>query len=192
VSLGAGGVGWFAHAAGSAPGSSVSISPCRLFDTRPAPRTVGTRATALGPNDTMTVQVTGSNGNCVIPATATAIVINITAVGATSSGFITLYPADVALPLTSNLNTIAGHPPTPNLVSVALSNGGAIKVFNSVGLVNVIGDISGYYEQAAATGQARIASANPGHVVSAVDLRPGTFADVGINISETIGPTGYP
>ena len=49
VSLGAGGVGWLAHAANTPPSTFVGIAPCRLFDTRPAPDNVGDRNTPLAP-----------------------------------------------------------------------------------------------------------------------------------------------
>src|SRR5450432_4523909 len=72
VSLGAGGVGLIAHAAGSMPSSFVSITPCRLFDTRPA-TAVGDRVTPLKAGEDFVRQVSGTNGNCTIPTTATAI-----------------------------------------------------------------------------------------------------------------------
>ena len=46
----------------------VPITPCRLFDTRPAPQNVGPRATPIGQGETFTLQVRGANGNCNIPA----------------------------------------------------------------------------------------------------------------------------
>ena len=69
VSLGAGGIGLIAHAANSAPSSFVAITPCRLFDTRPAPATVGDRNTPLNAGEDFERQVTGNNGDCTIPAT---------------------------------------------------------------------------------------------------------------------------
>src|SRR6476469_2359644 len=80
VSLGVGGV-----AATSALVSTgerdafVPISPCRLFDLRPAPDTVGSRATPLSPGETYTQPVRGANGLCNIPADATAVAMNVTA-----------------------------------------------------------------------------------------------------------------
>ena len=47
----------------------VPIVPCRLFDTR-AEAPVGARVAPLGPNETMTQAVRGTNGNCSIPADA--------------------------------------------------------------------------------------------------------------------------
>ena len=153
------------------PSSFVPITPCRLIDTR-ATSPVGPRSTPILAGESLTVQVTGSNGQCVIPASATAIVINVTAVGPTAAGYISLYPADVGLPNASNLNFTANQNPTPNLVTVSLSSGGAIKIFNVAGNVNVLGDIAGYYQPDAATGNAGAACTAdglPGVIVNGYD-----------------------
>src|SRR5829696_7087168 len=95
----------------------VPIVPCRLFDTR-ADQSVGSRTSPLNTQDTFTQQVTGTNGNCTIPAAATAVALNVTTDRATGDSFLTLWPADTARPLASNLNWVAGDPPTPNKVDV--------------------------------------------------------------------------
>ena len=147
VTLGAGGIGVVRATVSSGPKPIfVSITPCRLVDTRPAPTTVGTRATPLNPAETATFTVHGTNGNCTIPAGAVAIDANVTITAPTSDGFLTMFPADAALPNASNLNWSAGQAPTPNAVTVDLSADGKVNVFNERGTVNVIIDIVGYYE----------------------------------------------
>jgi hypothetical protein len=124
----------------------VPIEPCRLFDTRSAPVTVGPRATPIGPAETYTQQVTGSNGHCEIPFDATAVSMNVTTVDGTAASFLTVYPANAPdLPEASNLNWTPGAPPTPNKVDVKLSDTGAVKVYNNAGSVNVLADVVGYY-----------------------------------------------
>lgn len=148
VSIGAGGVG-LTHAISNDGGSIfVPITPCRLFDTRPAPSTVGPRSTKLDAGETYTQQVTGNNGQCTgIPADATAVAMNVTAVDTTAASYLTVFPADgVTPPNSSNLNWIPGAPPTPNKVDVKLSPTGAIKLYNNVGTVNVLADVVGYYQ----------------------------------------------
>ena len=115
----------------------VPITPCRLLDTR-AGNPIGPRATPLGPDETLTVQVTGTNGQCTIPADATAIVINTTSVSPTAGSYLTLFPADAPRPNASNLNFTSGQAPTPNLVTVTLSTGGAIKIYNASGSVDLL------------------------------------------------------
>jgi hypothetical protein len=140
--------------ADAAPGDNdttfVPVNPCRLFDYRPAPDTVGTRSTPLGANIPYTQQVTGSNGNCTgpsaIPSDATAVAMNVTAVNPTAQSNLRIYPADlVTPPLVSNLNYTAGQKPVPNKVDVKLSPTGQIKLLNLNGTVSVIGDVVGYY-----------------------------------------------
>ena len=122
----------------------VPITPCRLFDTRPATQ-VGPRNTPLGSGETYTQPVVGTNGNCIIPAEATAVAMNVTTVDGTSGSFLTVWPADAAQPLASNLNWIAGAPATPNKVDVKLSADGKVSIFNFSGSVDVLADIVGYY-----------------------------------------------
>jgi hypothetical protein len=123
----------------------VPITPCRLFDTRPAPANVGPRNTPLGPGEAYIQAVTGTNGNCSIPVQASAVALNVTTVDATASSFLTVWPADATQPLASNLNWVAGAPPTPNKVDVKLSADGKVKLFNNGGTVNVLADVVGYY-----------------------------------------------
>jgi YVTN family beta-propeller protein len=147
VSLGAGGIGIVnATISSGSKAVYVPISPCRLADTRPAPDTVGSKNTPIGAGQTHTFTVRGSNGDCSIPAGATAIVANVTAVGPTAQSFMTIWPADQPQPNASSLNYSAGQAPFPNAVTVTLSADGKIKAFNKNGNVNVIVDIAGYYE----------------------------------------------
>jgi len=133
-----------AQAVSTAPSQLVTIAPCRLLDTRPSSN-VGERRGALTTNETITVTVTGAHGNCSIPANATGIVANATEDRGTAPSYLTLYPADVTQPLVSNVNWLPGQEPTPNQVTVGLSNDGKIKVYNLAGSVEVIIDIFGYY-----------------------------------------------
>ncbi|MBI5090252.1 MAG: hypothetical protein HZB15_15705, partial [Actinobacteria bacterium] len=144
VSLGAGGIGWIAHAANTAPSTFVGITPCRLFDTRPAPDNVGDRNTPLNAGEEFLRQVTGANGNCNIPANATAIAYNLT-VPTSISGFLTIFPADAPRPTSSNINPVAGEQVKANGGIVGLSANGQIKVYTLTGPVNAILDITGYF-----------------------------------------------
>ncbi len=129
----------------SSVSSYVATVPCRLLDTRSS-STVGTRTTPIGPGETVTLAVTGANGECTIPPTATAISTNVTIDNPTASSFLTVFPADADRSHTSNLNWRPSSPPVANQVTVGLSNSGAINIFNNAGTVDVIVDIFGYYE----------------------------------------------
>ena len=136
-------------ATGSNPASTfVPITPCRLADTR-TDSTVGGRSTPVGPAESVTFAVWGTNGNCTIPSTATGIATNVTIDNPNADSYLTVYPADAQpRPTASNLNFTATSPPTPNQVTVGLSAAGAIAVYNNGGTVDVIIDIVGYYQPA--------------------------------------------
>lgn len=147
VSVGAGGVA-VTHAVVTSGEKAAyfPIAPCRLFDLRPAPDLVGPRSAPLGPGETFTQAVRGTNGACSIPPDATGVAMNVTTFGGTASSFLTIWPSDVSpRPLASNLNWIAGAPPTPNKVDVKLSASGSINLFNFAGSVGVLVDVVGYY-----------------------------------------------
>jgi len=116
--------------------------PCRLIDTRPPPTRVGTIA-SFGVADTQTLQATGTNGDCTIPADAVGLSLNVTALNATTTSFLTFWP-DGTQPLVSSLNPSPGQPPVPNAVTVALSASGSFNIFNNAGQVDVIVDVNGY------------------------------------------------
>lgn len=140
-------VEWPASAApddGSA--TYVPVEPCRLFDYRPAPLTVGKRNVPLSPGETTVQQVTGQVGDCSLPAGATAVAMNVTITEPTAASHLTVFPADVAtVPTVSSLNWVAGQAPTPNKVDVQLSSTGRIKLYNLFGQVYVLADVVGYY-----------------------------------------------
>ncbi len=72
------------------------------------------------------------------------VVLNVTAVGATASGYVTAYPAGQPLPNASNLNITPGRV-VPNLVVVPVGTGGVVNLFTSVGtdfLVDILGSFT--------------------------------------------------
>jgi len=123
----------------------VPITPCRVMDTRPTPVAVGSRTSPLGEQDTHTISVRGTNGNCVIPTDATGLSMNVTVDNPTRDSYLTVFPSDVARPLASNLNWTALQAPVANAVTTNISADGKISFFNNAGTVNVIADIVGYY-----------------------------------------------
>jgi hypothetical protein len=74
----------------------------------------------------------------------TAGVLNVTAEGPTSSGFVTVYPSGQPRPLASNLNTV-GNGTVPNRVVVQVGTDGKVDIYIDVGTVHLIADIAGYY-----------------------------------------------
>ena len=165
---------WRADAApGDLDTTFVPTTPCRLVDTRPA-FNVGPRDTPLGAADTHVQQVTGTNGNCTIPTDATGVSMNVTAVEPSTASFMTIFPSDAALPVTSNLNYFLGAPPTPNKVDVKLSADGKASFYNLAGSVHLIADIGGYYTSSSLVELADQIATAEGKISALEALNPGT------------------
>lgn len=146
VALGGGGVGLVNATVDSGERPVlVSIEPCRLVDTRPDSQ-IGPRGTAIGAGEEYDVAAHGANGNCNIPAGASALSLNVTALNASAPTNVRVFAADAALPLVSNLNPNPGQPPAPNAVTTDLDAAGMFTLFNAFGTVDLIVDVNGYYE----------------------------------------------
>jgi PKD domain len=122
-----------------------AVGPCRVFDTRTGTGAcTGSPVVAKAPvaaGKTLSVKVTGVAG---VPTTATAVVLNVTAVNATAATFVTVYPAGGSLPLASNLN-VSSSAPTPNLVVVPVGTGGVVNFYNAKGSVHLVADLAGFF-----------------------------------------------
>ena len=114
------------------------VTPIRALDTRAG---TGAAAGRVAQGGEVALQITSANG---VPADATGVVLNITAVTPDAAGFVTVYPNGVNRPLASNLNFVAGDV-VPNLVIVGIGSSGKVKLFNAIGTVDLVADIVGYY-----------------------------------------------
>ncbi len=159
VSVGAGGL-VATFAATSSPSSFVPITPCRIMDTRSS-GTIGPRNTPLNGGQDHIIQVRGTNGSCTIPADATGVVMNVTSLNATANSYLTVWPTDVARPTASALNWTAGQPPNPNAVTTQLANNGQLSFWIESGRVDLLADITGYYQSAGAGGAGPQGPAGP-------------------------------
>ncbi len=130
-------------------GSYVSVTPTRIADTR-ANSGKAYAGDTLATGGTLQVQVPTS----VVPAGATGVVLNVTAIDPSAAGFISVLPGGATVPtgssLVSNLNFAAGAT-VANLVTVGLSSTGTVEIFNHVGSTNVAVDVEGYYTSTAAS-----------------------------------------
>lgn len=183
------GSSWRADAAVAGESTYVPIAPCRLMDLRAGEFNIGPRDTPLSSKEAYVQQVTGTNGECSLPSTATAVALNVTALEGTAPSFLTLYPGGTP-PTASNLNWLPGQPPTPNKVDVKLSASGEVSMYNENGLVNVIIDVAGYYtdstiadlESRLAAVEAKLASMS----VETIDGQP-TVRFTGVNVQVVDG-----
>lgn len=118
-----------------------TMAPARVLDSRPAIG-IGLSGPFL-PNAPRKLTIAGSHG---IPADAVAITGNLTVVGQTRAGYLSVTSESVVNPQTSTLNFPMGDT-RANGVSVPLNGtGGLWIVFKaSGGATNVILDVTGYY-----------------------------------------------
>ena len=104
----------------------------------------------LGAGATTVIKVvgglnTGGTTTSPVPAGASAVVVNLTALPGASGGYMTLYPGDGATPTTSNLN-YAANATIANLAIVKLGADGTLKLTNSQGSgVGYVVDVLGWY-----------------------------------------------
>ena len=144
--------GSYATETGTPGGRFHGTTPARLLDTRDPP------AQPLGQGGVVTLKVTGVGG---VPAMGvTGVALNVTVTEPTAAGFLTVWPADVALPLASNLNFVSGLT-VPNLTVVRVPTNGLINLFNSAGSTHVIVDVVGWYDQDRSTEAGRFIPFEP-------------------------------
>ncbi len=116
-------------------GTYHSLGPVRILDTRSS-------HAPLRPGQIRDVAVLGRGG---VPRSGvSAVVLNLTVVGSTSSGYVTAFGKGQRRPTASNIN----FPPRftgANMVTVAPGTGGIVDLYNMAGNTNVVVDVSGYY-----------------------------------------------
>ncbi len=116
---------------GTDQGAFVGVQPKRIADTR--------TSTPLAARTSRSFTVPG------LPVDASAVLVNITATGSRTGGYLTAYSGDsLVVPGTSTVNFPAGRT-VPNAALVPLGTGNRINVYNaSTGATNVLLDIQGY------------------------------------------------
>ena len=168
------------------------LPPYRVLDTRSA-TCVQCGGGALGQGQTRTIQVGGYTPpgytGTTVPSSATAVVLNVTAVSGSAGTYLTVFPAGEAVPNASTLNTPADDN-VANLVTVALgSSGGSpgyVSFYNSLGSIDVVADVEGYYTSAAGSSGEFHALSPP---VRVCDTRggQGTACNTGVSDPVTSG-----
>ena len=116
-----------------------TVVPCRLVDTRQSfPMQSGQPRSFL------------AAGQCGIPGTAKAVALNVTVVNATGYGSVTVYPANLSVPVASAISFVPGGSRASNaLVRLSTDGEGRLGVAANLGLtgqVDVILDVAGYFE----------------------------------------------
>jgi len=119
-----------------APLDFYTVTPCRLVDTRQN----------QSPLSTGTIRTFAVVGACGIPPEARAASFNVTAVGATAGGYMTLFPADQLQPQTGTVSFVAGQVRSNNAV-IGLSEDGRIGAVAALGAgqADLVLDVNGYF-----------------------------------------------
>jgi hypothetical protein len=152
--------GWFStsHPSDAALGGArlIPTTPSRVLDTRDG--TGRPSVGALGPKQTIDLQIRGANGvnPPVTPAVpvstdVTGVLLNVVGLTTEPGGtatYLSLFPEALPAgqdPTTSNLNLAAGVIKA-NLVFVPVGADGKVRIFNYQGLTQVVADVVGYMQ----------------------------------------------
>ncbi|MCU1392387.1 MAG: hypothetical protein JWM34_815 [Ilumatobacteraceae bacterium] len=126
-------------AAASTTGLFVPVATARAYDSRqPGPANPVPSAFAR------TLQLTGLAAPLPsVPAGATGVAVNLTAVDEIAPGYLSVYPSGGTLPATSNLNYATGTA-VANGVLTKLSSGGAVDIYANT-QSDIVVDVNGYF-----------------------------------------------
>jgi hypothetical protein len=132
--------------AGAPPAVALSslAAPKRIADTRPTGQTADGFLAGQGPLAADSVFHIAVRGRVGVTNTAIAVVLNVTVDGATTDGFVTLYPCDAPRPVASNLNFVAGR--TSAVLAVAKTAADGVVCAYTSGATNLIVDVSSWFE----------------------------------------------
>src|SRR4051794_34283381 len=131
-----------AEAAG--PYQFFSVTPCRIVDTRRPNGVTGGPALA-----NQAVRNFPIAGQCGVPATAKAAVLNVTIASPSNAGYLILYPYNTTQPLVSTINWAAGEPALANgaIVPPSADPPRRLAFYGELcggGNVHLILDVTGY------------------------------------------------
>jgi hypothetical protein len=127
-----------------ATGTPATVVPARLLDTRPGEPTVDQQFQGIGRlagGSTTAITVVGRGG---VSASASSVMLNVTAVAPSGPGFVTVFPCGSPLPTASNVNYSAGQV-VPNAVLAKVGAGGAVCVFTPTD-TDLIIDVNGFVD----------------------------------------------
>lgn len=162
----------------------VPVDPVRIMDTRNG--TGGVAAAQVRSGRWVDLQVRGRNG---VPADASAVVLNVTGVQPSGKTNVRVYPTpapvdDMFPPTVSNLNLYAGRD-QPNLVTVAVGEGGKVRFYTQTASLHLVADLAGYYSPTGDRGYVpltptRIADSRSGLGLTGGALQPGVPATLAV------------
>ncbi|AZI58513.1 DUF1906 domain-containing protein [Nakamurella antarctica] len=169
--------GYYLDGTPTLPGAFGTTTPTRLLDTRDTAK--------VTPFGTVSIKVTGVAG---VPTNVKAVVLNITALNANGTGFVTAHASLASRPLASNLNFSPGSI-TPNLATVPVGTDGKISLYNGSEVpLDLIADIQGYYLDGTPTLPGAFGTTTPTRLLDTRDTAKVTpFGTVSIKVTGVAG-----
>lgn len=163
-------------AAATVPSSTFNAldQPQRILDTRAGEPTADGAFAGTGQRPAWSYLDLDVAGRVGIPDDAGAVILNLTAVDATTNGFFTVFPSGVATPTASNLNFVAERP-VANFVVAPIGENGAVRLHNSAPVhaaVDVVGWLSDADQVPPENGNGNGNGTGPGNGVTVSDCEP--------------------
>ncbi|KOX28018.1 hypothetical protein ADK67_13255 [Saccharothrix sp. NRRL B-16348] len=113
-----------------------TVTPARVLDTRGG---VGAPAGRVGAGGTVTVDLSGR-----LPVTATAVLLNVTGLAASTSTTITAFQTGTTRPGTAAVNLYTNESRAGS-VTVQVGPDRKVDLHNAAGTLDLVADLSGYY-----------------------------------------------
>lgn len=133
--------GYYTEAATSTDGRYQPLTPQRVLDTRTG---LGAPAGIVGPAGSIDLSMRGVAG--IDETDVEAVVLNVTATGATGEGFVSVWPTGGARPEVSNLNYVSGGT-RANLVIVPVGDDMQVSLYSLAG-AHLVADVAGWFTSA--------------------------------------------
>jgi PKD repeat protein len=127
-----------------AGGSPTPIDPARLLETRTGPddTTIDGQAQGIGRRTAGSITELTVTNRAGVPANATAVMINLTAVLPDGNGFLTAFPCGTDQPNASSVNYAPGQV-VPNAVLAKIGTNGRICIY-TLAATDILVDVTGY------------------------------------------------
>ncbi|GGM78103.1 hypothetical protein GCM10011609_12340 [Lentzea pudingi] len=153
----------------------VPLPPLRVLDTR--------NGTGTGGEVEPVTSGLQLDLSAALPASATAVVLNLTGTQPSASTYVRVSPVNYNVPEISSLNLVAGET-RANQVSVAVPADRKIYLFNNAGSVHLLADVAGYYTTDSAS---RFTTTAPTRLVDTRSGAPvGTASTLDVDLSGVV------
>jgi hypothetical protein len=123
------------------PSQYFTLTPCRVIDTRNANGPYGGPPLAAGADRSFTIA-----GQCGVPATASAVMINATVVFPTAGGNLRIFPTGGSVPTVSALNYSTNQTRGNNGIFSLNAQGQFTVRVSPTGFTHLVVDVTGYFE----------------------------------------------